>query len=281
MATKRGRKRKWNPLTTIPPTPVQQTSSPYEIVIDQYFLFCESNKLSPGPQVLIQFGQAQLKSGLSQGTVLNNLEILKPINYENFEGYIERHRLGEFRRSIQKQYRPKAKPLYTISQLGQIFKCTTAIRELRYQCFFYLLVATGCRPEELQGEPSIEYRLTNRGLEVQFAGRKNGPSGRVFEDFKFEYSMAPPSHLLPTLRENQAKRKFSIGTKKNIATCINSWLRKFRDILNLPELTSTCPRVRMDNVLRNFVDSQEMSVQTYERMMGHTIKVSDVSYRRE
>jgi hypothetical protein len=63
--------------------------------------------------------------------------------------------------------------------------------------------------------------------------------------------------------------------RKSIASHINSWLKRTG-----AEFTSTTPRVRMDNLLRDLVEDGEITITELEDRTGHTWQVSTNSYAR-
>jgi len=74
----------------------------------------------------------------------------------------------------------------------------------------------------------------------------------------------------------------TIGTPANCATCLNSWLKSFarRHSFDAQGITSTYPRVRLDNVLRALHDEGEMTAVEFQALIGHTLETSQSSYRR-
>jgi hypothetical protein len=159
-------------------------------------------------------------------------------------------------------------------------RSTGVRRDLIFQSLWYVMICTGCRPEELH---TANIRLTSNALEVRYNGRKSeSASGANYLRYPFSWSAAPPSTVQAFLKSGE--RFPIIGTRRNVAACFNSWLVSFRPRQGMPppnlKVTSTCPRVRMDNVLRDQLDDKLITIEVFERLMGHKVQVSDQSYRR-
>ena len=73
----------------------------------------------------------------------------------------------------------------------------------------------------------------------------------------------------------------SIGTPENVASCINAWVKSWM-VQHHPQvnlhLTSTLPRVHLDNVLRRKVDDGSLSEHNFTLLMDHSLATSDEHY---
>jgi len=262
--------------------------SQFEKDVLEYLAFCGSNALVAGPEALVLYGQAQVFAGLDRGAVANRLDQLRSITTLNASASIAHRRLQDFSRSLRREKAraggPKRKPLVTAAQLMLWLQGDpTDERSCRYRTVWYILCLTGARPEELHHS---EMRLDRDALRVKFNGRKNSlATGAAFLSFSFDLFEPPPPYVVATLKSGGVPK---IGTPRNTASCINSWLRSFR----FPEMlagtgkrlseviSSTVPRVRIDNILREQYEEGLITETLYEQMIGHNLKTSNESYRR-
>ena len=281
----RGPPRKWTATSRAPPPGIMIVhGDQWESDLDEYVKFCRIHHLDPGPKALTTYAQSQLMARMCPVAIANRVESFKHINHMNLESAKSAHRLKALVASLRKSKAtaggPKRKPLCKIDLLMEWCIDTGEHRDLVYQSYWYILIAVGCRPEELH---TINWRVASDAFGVRYNGRKNEEaSGANFLRYPFTWSAPPPRHIKDFLTSGDPLPK--IGTRRNVAACFNSWLKKFhgRNHLKIPkaEVTSTCPRVRMDNVLRDQLDAQLLTTPVYERLIGHTVKVSDQSYRR-
>lgn len=282
------RRKKWSPLSGKPEaTEVATVPDVFERDLREYLHFCSHNEMEPGPEGLLQYGRSQRAAGLDGASVANRLDQFKGVTATNALNILAHHRVkrfsAELRQAKARAGGPKRKPLVAISALSRWFDPShiKTDRDRVYATLWFVLCATGMRPEE---HHHMDCRIGNDGesLEICFRGRKsNSSTGAPYVRFPFQLSCEPPSYVRDRLLKG---RLDTIGTPKNCASCINSWLKSHQKG-NFPEptepsVTSTVPRVRMDNVLRDLIDEGEYSANQFEVMMGHTIKTSDSSYRR-
>jgi len=284
----KGRPRKWLATTAAAPETTGIKPDQFEKDVEGYVELASCHRLTLGPVALQAYARSQRSAGCDLGAIANRVESLVTVREGNVSAVIEAHRVkrlvSEMRKAKANAGGPKRKPLADIGTLMSWCIPTTNQRDLQFQSVWFLLIATGCRPHELH---SADVRLTGRsadpGVEIRFNGRKqNSSTGANYLHFSSEHSAEIPAHIREHLRK--AGRIPKIGTPQNIASCINSWLQKFHGRYQGPPqpagITSTCPRVRMDNVLRSLVDESLMPVHVYEALMGHTVQTSDASYRR-
>lgn len=259
----------------------------YEKDLVGYICFCQYLGIDPGSPALLAYGVSQKAAGLDPSAIANRIDMLTGVTKENVIFRLQSHRVKRFAAALRKEKAnaggPKRKLFLTLDYLMEwVCPSSKTKNDLEYQVVFFICIATGCRPEETH---TMKIRIKTEGIEVQWNGRKNCPtSGAHFLLFPFSLSSPPPSHVKKYLEENINLPK--IGTRSNVSSCINSWLTRFKknnpSFFSFPPLhtTSTCPRVRMDNILRDLVDAGKLTIHVYEQMIGHTINVSDVSYRR-
>jgi hypothetical protein len=278
----RGRPRKWlGALSTV----VKLPPDAFENDILDYIRFARQHGFPIGPPALTQYCESQRAAGLDLAAIANRMEAMQSLTEANYENALIRHQLKRRITSLRKEKAnrggPKRKTLLSISHL-MLWCNATAVdpRDLKYQIVWFVLVATGMRAEE---HHTAKIKIVGRSIHVQFNGRKNSlESGAAFIKFDYNLSARIPQYVVEYFQMHQQAPK--IGTRKNCASCINSWLMKFLPRANLPvptfKITSGCTRVRMDNVLRDLVDEGRLSQAHYEHMIGHTLKVSNNYYRR-
>jgi len=286
----RGRPRKWDGsvIHGLLPASVPSQSQPdqWEKDLVQYIHFSSVANIEPGPACLHLYATSQACAGLDLVAIANRVDSLKSITKNNAVHALQSHRVNRlctaFRKSKANNGGPKRKPLIPMNiLLSWVVDTPNNQRDLFYQVIWFFCICTGCRPEETH---TLEYNYSAKYINVKWNGRKHNPvSGANFVRFDFSLSAEPPLHIQRYLNSHTVLPK--IGTRTNVSTCINSWLAKYHKRRNcvrptLLHITSTVPRVRMDNTLRDKVDAGFLSIHVYESMMGHTIKVSDQYYRR-
>lgn len=284
----RGRPRKWTPALTVslgtPTVPQQQDRRISDI--EDFLMFLKTNpELKENKSnALMRYGQCQVQAGMDPVAVANRIDVLRRLDLDNPQSLIDSIRLREFTTSLRKEKArrggPKRKPLLTIDRLGVLLTPTGPTpRDLAYQVVWSVILMTGCRPMETH---SMKVSVSELGIKVTFNGRKNDvvSSARPYY-FPFVYSLKPPVEIINFLKSEKALPK--IGSEKNIATCINSWIVSFSkryDMVIETDLTSTTPRIRMDNLLRDLLAEGEITETVFEGMMGHSVETSERSYVR-
>lgn len=280
-----GRRKKWSYLS-LPGLAVAAGADQWEKDLQEYLVWARQQGLPVGSSALQAYATSQRAAGMDLVAIANRIEAFRSVTDANVTSIIGQHQISRtvatLRRDKANAGGPHRKALVSISVLmGWCVPTPMSQRDLHYQVVWFVLLATGCRPEE---HHTVKHKIENpEGLSILFNGRKSSPaSGAAYVFFSYQYSCRPPDHVLHYLRTHKDLPK--IGSRKNCSSCINSWLSKFHSryrILSPPDkVTSCCPRVRMDNVLRDLVDEQLLTIHVYENMIGHTVKVSDVSYRR-
>lgn len=281
---RRNYRRKWSASTGCIVTPADDEPDQWTLDLNEYLAFANRLRVPPGPIALKSYALSQRAAGMDPTAIANRVDSFKHIAPGNLQSARDHHSLkrtaSELRKSKTNSGGPKRKPLVVIKTLMQWCTYTGVVRDLRLQAMWYIMLVCGCRPEELH---TLELKMGLSGLDIRFNGRKNeATSGAAFLHFPFKWSMAPPDHIKTFLEKCHELPR--IGSRKNVSSCFNSWLRKFhfRHRMTQPTqyVTSTCPRVRMDNVLRDLLDDQLMTTAVYEHIIGHTVNVSDKSYRR-
>ncbi len=297
-----GRKKKWTP-TALSASVIEAAEAATE-QLDQwetdlygYLAFSKACRIEPGPRLLQLYAQSQLLAGCSAVAIANRVDALKAVTALNAKRIFEFHQIQRTSASLRKTAAaaggPKRKGLFDAATLGawlQVGKpkdAKMATRNTAYQVIWYVLCLTGARPEETH---TLEYVWRGTELGVKWNGRKNEEASSArFLSFAFCLFREPPPVVKAWLVAGLPLPK--IGTQKSVASCINSWVGKFhaRNELTIPRdpvtnntlhMISTCPRLRMDNILRDLVDEGRLAVDTYECMIGHSTKTSNVSYRR-
>ena len=222
----------------------------------------------------------QLNAGLDPATVRTRLEYLKQFRVSlvspltSLDNVDAHDLIVKLKRAKALQGGSKLKPLVTIQQLFSPLHTPArggcAARWLTYQALWWCIICSGCRPNEMCDAVLL---LTTTSLKVGYLHRKqNSMPGARKDEYLFKWTGPPPAEICLWINEH---KKFSFKGC-NVASCLNSWLKQCNC-----NMTSTVPRLFLDNVLRNEVDSGVLTVVAYERLMGHSIKTSDASYRRD
>ena len=296
------RKKKWSPTSHAPPSAnsgadFNRPLDGWETDLLAYLQFGRAVGLPPGPALIDAYVASQKLAGLALSAIANRVEALRRIRPENVQATWEAHRtttlVAELRKDHGNAGGPKRKTLLSAleleSWLTPSMASTSAARErdLKYQVLWWALCSSGARPEETH---TLKYQYSTPSpstLCVQWNGRKNEKVSSA-RFWPFDHFATPPPHIAAWFAGGRPLP--IIGTRKNVAQCVNSWIDTFHRRSKLPRpcsasgtpfhVTSTCPRLRMDNILRDELDAGRISLDTYEVMIGHTIKVSNTSYRR-
>lgn len=151
-------------------------------------------------------------------------------------------------------------------------------RDLKYQAFWYVLLWTGGRPGNLR---KAGFTLSPQGIAVKWHGRKSdGKALRRSIFYPFSWSIpAPTDKRIIGFIESGCL--MNIGTEISVASCINQWLNKWLT-KNHPSftkrITSTYPRVYIDKIAREKLESGEITRTTFISMLDHTPETSDHHY---
>jgi hypothetical protein len=216
--------------------------------------------------------------GSDDGVLANELSIITPSTpiAQRLEQLSLSDMATALRRTKARDGGCREKKLTSIDVLARFTQKATPgchkERELCYRSFRWMLVATGCRPAELH---TSSWTLLKKELHLIIRARKDSQAqGKRARIFKFAWSTPPPRDVREYLSRQQT---CPIGNEGNVACCINSWLRsRGAD----SSITSTSPRVRLDNVLGPMVEDREINLEIFEWLMGHTWSTSMRSYRR-
>lgn len=288
---KRGRDAYWDPLTaSIPPNTVPDEEPAVAKTIRNFVTFCTAHNLEIGPEAIIPYGRSQRHAGLDASVVANNLQVIRFTTAHNWEQAIAQahvsHYIGSLRTEKARGGGPKRKPLLSLPQL------MSPISELDlgdkkdgfYAAMWLILIITGIRPTELF---TAQFTIESDGIGVRFNGRKNSTATSArFWKYLYEWSYKPSDMELRTIAKAIDSDGRVMSLKDNgepfaIAQGINAWLKKIgKSTIDGLEITSTSPRVFLDNVLSRLFESGAMPMQLFEDLMGHTIKVSRANYQR-
>jgi len=280
---RRGRPLKWMP-TSAAPTPVLTQISQWTRDAQEYAAFSRAAGLRLGPQALLAYASSQEAAGMSRNAIANRLEALRNLRDDSFTEQMAAHALSERIRTLRtataRSGGPKRKALVSITTLQRWLAPTDDERDRRYQCLWWFLLCTGARPEE---HHRAKCKVTDTALYVQWNGRKgNYATSAQYLRYAFDWAVAPSPQVLSLVSAAPESMAVKIGTPKNCAACLNSWLKSFarRHAFDSQDITSTFPRVRLDNVLRSLHDEGELTAIEFQALIGHTLETSQSSYRR-
>jgi hypothetical protein len=275
-----GRKAIWTP-HHIGLAEINTTHANTKIICD-YLLFCETQDIRPGPDATVLFARSMLDAGLDPSSIANRVEMVRRIRRSNARAILGHLKvqamLSTLRQLKVRSGGPKRKPYISIDTFETFLHKSTAFQthesNTTFQIIFFVLLCTGARPNETH---SMRIRRVCDGLHVQFNGRKrHNSSSAAYYFWPFDWSLFPPQHIIDAWDQHVVDEKLpAVGHRDTVATHINSWLARIG-----AHFTSTAPRVRMDNVLRDFVQMGTLTIPELEDRMGHTWQVSTNSYAR-
>ena len=275
----RGAPRKWKIVVANPGTVAfAQDAFPDPqglTILKEWFAFCRLNPGHSKSMTLKLYASQQMLDETKATSVHSRLECLKWVSHDpsTEEAALDRCRTAGVAKTIQGLAKTRFKanlPLHSL--LRPLVPTAVRARDRRYQCLWWALLSTGARPAHVKG--SKINILNGSAFRVLWGSRKkrSKPMSRPLD-----YAM--PCGV-DTVVSDELQRCVDIGTKKNIASCINSWLQKWmaKHHRGAPRLTSTLPRVHVDNLLRARVQAGTLSVHDFEVMMDHTMQTSDEHY---
>lgn len=253
---------------------------PGKVILRDWWLFVLRNPLLRADRLAMvrSYVQQQLLDGLDPSTVKTRLIYIRrlgiPLSAEERQrAYVKLAVDGILTRldRMKNKVGTKFKPLCPLHELRAVYTSPGSTeRDRHYQLAWYILVVTGQRAGNLVG---ASFRVLGDGLRVRFLeGRKTEKKAlRCGIVFRFAWSERPPSFF--DLKHGRDFVFPPIGTKRNVAAHINTWLRA-----QGWSFTSTVPRVRLDNLLRELLNQKLLTTLEYERFMNHTTETSDKHY---
>ena len=273
----RGRPRKWiAEKASAEDVQFATTLCPLSTTAREWYAFCELNaETTSNKGVMTKLYVAQqLRQGLDASSVLTHVNIISNLGMsETTHGGDARSLKSTLLRMKARSGGPQIKPLIEMGLLELPLRpAAVTERDLQYQACWWLLVMTGARPANLRNAiPS----LVPGGVSVMYRGRKveSNASHRpiIYRDEEWSVPCYLRHHIKPV----------GIGTEKNIAACVNSWvarwMRKHHAEVTT-HITSTQPRVYRDHKLRVLHEKGQLSEKDYRLMMDHSLEVSDKHY---
>lgn len=257
-----------------------------------WFAFCRLNRDGAGgslrPRSLLTkwYIVQQLRKRVARSTIKGRLEVIKqmPSDPAQESRVIDRLRAVAVMNFFGKesQVHKSQKPnLASVSLLLPLFPPAQKARDKEYQALWWALLTTGARPVHIR---LAQMTCQDGVLSTRWAGgRKSGDNAMARPlCYAYNWVAGPPSNMIKNHLEDSKK----IGTqnkkskKWNTAGCVNVWLKKWMEHHHpgAAPMTSTFPRVHLDNVLRLRVHQGTMSVHEFESLMDHSLKTSDEHY---
>lgn len=171
----------------------------------------------------------------------------------------------------------KKKPLISLSTLRLVLKKKKIPHKNHslWRVFWWLLCVTGGRPANLTRSPVIlkESELLWYPRNLKANGGTTAVSA-IPRSFPLGWSFQPPRDVRAYLLRKRRAPNFK---SKTAASCCNSWLQR---VGLKKKVTSTSPRVRLDNVLRIRVLCDLMSKDDFVFLMNHSWETSTKYYAR-
>ena len=242
--------------------------------------FAKLNRRLKGPRLILAMAEQQLADKVDPSVVANNIETARKIHLDSPSDLPTlQETISALRRKKARLGGPKRKPWYSATNLWSVVIDALDITDkqsARYASLWWLLIATGMRPNEAH---HCHCKLKDHTIEVTFFGRKNETSSSAAACvYDLKWTIYPPVFVREyynSLPERHTSVT-AIGTAQNVASCIDSFLKRRVD----ERLLSTLPRVSLDNLLRRRLTNGELSEKDFERLMGHDIETSTTSYLR-
>ena len=220
----------------------------------------------------------QLGDGVDPGTIINRVKTLRdhgvPLAPSEILRAKDRVIVNICMRTLKRLKNRKGtkhKALFPLSALRAVYlKQMHDPRDKMFQCVWYLLVVSGQRVANLVG---AKFTLEPEGVRIVFAeGRKTDTEAwRAGILFPYQWTEKPPTSLLAHMQGTFDCPP--IGKHKNIASNLNSWLKK-----KTFDFTTGVPRVHLDNVLRRLHRLGLIGTEEFVRVMDHTLETSDKYY---
>ena len=272
---------------SLAPTNVGESASVK--TVRNWFLFCRLNPGYSKPRLLSLFVAQQLRKQCKRSTIKGRLELVRYLPSSG-DAAVEEATVD----------RMKSRALISLfgkeAQVDKVFKVNHALSTLRlpllpaathrrdqqYQSLWWALLTTGSRPVHLR-QATLEAK--EEGLAVRYGGGRKSEDNALARPlfYHFSWVAGPPTEQI--LRHLEGCRKIGTQNKKtklwNTAACVNSWLKKWmarHHPLSDVCLSSTLPRVHLDNILRGRVHNGLMAASEFESLMDHTTKTSDEHY---
>ena len=261
--------------------------APAITIVKDWFSFCRENVEAQGSrsQMMRLYSAQQLRTGTMASSVQSRIESLGRISAhpEHEEQTLDSFRAAMLKATLAKlvaKERGAGKPLVLLADLVRpLVPTATKVRHRRYQALWWSLLVTGSRPCHIKHAGISTHPTVMR---VKWGSRK--ARSKALQR-PLDYQLAWSCDVDPVIRSEVLNCK-AIGTisksgKSNVAACINSWLLKWMR-KHHPEcrqkLTSTLPRVYLDNILRAQLENGFLSEHNYVMLMDHTVRTSDEHY---
>lgn len=269
------------------------------------FLASTEKKPSHRGEALEWYAGYLTELGFSSGTILGRIKFLRDQMSENFPDISswfrqarnrmkENHLMRALKRRRGEEAVQNVKPLYHISVLEKVLVTRPPEREgrrkevdgsrlLRWRSFFFILIATGCRPKHVLGIRALI--LTPTKLFVRWGARKImvvPPTDYLV--YKLSWSCQPPEDVATFLQTFGVP---TISNEINVASSCNAWLATLGTGLTRREkmngksgLSSCCPRVNLSTTLGKEVIAGRLTKEEFNILLDHNIESSMIYYRR-
>jgi len=216
-------------------------------------------------------------SGRSVQTVVSMMRTLRRfgVTVEHPNGIAERYLAENLNCAIRSGSKDtdaiRTKYTHTYEELVQpCWHAEEGPADQEMQCFYFVLVATGNRPANVQKAKAISFQDT--GLHVRWGSRKVRAGRRRTDVYFFEWTHQPPDWIRYAM-SSWASWSF---TSKNVASSVNRWL-KARGY----DWTSTAPRDALSTRLRMMVYRMEMTATEFANLLDHNVETSGLHYSVE
>lgn len=152
-------------------------------------------------------------------------------------------------------------------------------QDLEYRAIFFVLVATGARPENLMVAQSCSVDQKRQGVVIQWGRRKVRPPSRASLLYPFSWSTEPPADVVERIAALPT-RPWGLAGSSNPASAICAWLRKRLAALGMTcRVTSTTPRGRLSRVVYEEFEAGRMSAERFGDLLDHEPSMSRTRYQ--
>jgi hypothetical protein len=153
-------------------------------------------------------------------------------------------------------------------------------KERDYQAFWFLMIATGARPDNLlKGGSEIE--ISNDVVRLRWTHRKERRGAHAYLRYPLTWSLPAPSWI-PRRIAALGNEDWYFRNSNNIAGAVNAWLRSHFE-RNSARIRFTCKatRDRLSQLLLRLYESGEITKEKFEDLMDHQVTTAMRHYCHE
>lgn len=250
----------------------------------EFETYLEIHKSLSEPQhcALVTFIAGAVSNGMMYSSALETYNVLvKLYPAEDLKERLDRQRFYfslNSARTLEDGSEPSQVPLATLISFVK------AEEDVQRRSFLWLLLATGCRPNSIFYVPPSSWYFGEESVGVQWRKQKAQQQRKDRHDAEYMYtwSCPPDESVRQWLQSCDWTDWSTIAKPEQIASVVNSWLRRLHQKLedqeqlseNAAPFTSSAFRDRMDAFLRSI----QVTGEILKNLLDHTLKTSDAHY---